>query len=105
MLAVKAGVVNEPVVPVPPPPDEVQEVLSLDDQAMTLVAPIMIEDEDAETDTVGVGVALAATTVVVESPLPPHEARPVTASNAANKAFSKTFELTALLFDMIVSLQ
>jgi len=103
-VVVRAGVVNDPVMPVPPPPDEVQEVLSVDDQAMTLVAPYAIEDGDAETDTVGMGVASTATTVVVESP-PPHEARPEAASNAANNMFSLTFEPVMLLFDMIVSLQ
>jgi hypothetical protein len=32
-------VVNDPVVPVPPPPDEVQEVLLADVQLMREVAP------------------------------------------------------------------
>jgi len=34
---VKADVINEPVVPVPPPPEEVQEVLSVDDQLMVVL--------------------------------------------------------------------
>ena len=63
MLAVKAGVVKEPVVPVPPPPDETQEVLLLDVQLTVDVAPLEIEDGAA--DSVTVGTALAATVTVV----------------------------------------
>lgn len=39
VLVVKAGVLNEPVTPVPPPPDEAQEILSVDDQVMCEIAP------------------------------------------------------------------
>jgi len=53
--------VNEPVVPVPPPPDEVQEVLFADDHVMREVAPLAIEDGAAESVTVG----LAGPTVTV----------------------------------------
>ena len=47
VLAVKADVVNDPVVPVPPPPVEVHEVLLEDVQLMVEVAPLAIEDGDA----------------------------------------------------------
>ena len=61
MLAVKAGVVKEPVVPVPPPPDETQEVLLVDDHVTLAVAPFWME--------VGVAVkvitGVEATTVTV----------------------------------------
>jgi hypothetical protein len=62
VVVVKAGVVNEPEVPVPPPPEEAHEVLLVDDQAMTAVAPLAIEDGDAERVTIG---AAAAATVTV----------------------------------------
>jgi hypothetical protein len=67
----KAGVVNEPMVPVPPPPDEVHEVLLVDDQTTTEVAPVVIEDGDAERVTVGIGAADATVTVVVWLAVPP----------------------------------
>ena len=54
--------VNEPVVPVPPPPDELQEVLLVDDQAITVFEPLAIEDGAAERVTAGDG---AAVTVIV----------------------------------------
>ncbi|OFZ68872.1 MAG: hypothetical protein A2V79_06375 [Betaproteobacteria bacterium RBG_16_56_24] len=63
MVAVKDGVVNEPVVPVPPPPDEVHAVLLVDDQLRVEVAPFAIEDGDAVRVTVGVR---APATVTVE---------------------------------------
>jgi hypothetical protein len=53
VLVVKGGVVNEPVVPVPPPPEEVHEVLLVDDHVMTEVAPFEIEDGDAEREMIG----------------------------------------------------
>jgi hypothetical protein len=53
VVVVKFGVVNDPVVPVPPPPDEVQEVLLVDDQVMREVAPLAIADGTAERVMVG----------------------------------------------------
>ena len=44
VVEVKAGVVNEPEVPVPPPPDEVHEVLLSDVQLRAAFAPFAIED-------------------------------------------------------------
>jgi hypothetical protein len=44
VVVVRAGVVNVPVVPVPPPPDEVHEVLLVADQVIFDVAPFWIED-------------------------------------------------------------
>jgi len=52
-VVVRAGVVNDPVIPVPPPPDEVQEVLSVDVQVMLEVAPYAIEDGAAVRVTTG----------------------------------------------------
>ena len=60
-MVVKAGVVNAPEVPVPPPPDEVHEVLLVDDQATRVVAPFAIEDGVAARVTTGA----AVTTVIV----------------------------------------
>ena len=62
MLAVKAGVVNEPVVPVPPPPAEIQEVLLVDVQLSVDVAPYAIDDGVAARVTAG---ATAATVIVI----------------------------------------
>jgi hypothetical protein len=66
-----AGVVKLPVVPVPPPPDEVHEVLLVDDQLMVDVAPLWIEDGDAVRVTVG---AMAATVIfalwLADPPIP-----------------------------------
>jgi len=52
--------VNEPVVPVPPPADEEQEVVLRDDQAILAVAPFWIEDGVAVRVTTG-----AALTIVI----------------------------------------
>ena len=92
MVAVKAGVVKEPVMPVPPPPDEVQEVLLVDDQVITEVAPLAIEDGTEVRVTVGEVVVITAEETVVEPPPPPHEARPETAKSIANKILSRTLE-------------
>ena len=54
--------VNEPVVPVPPPLDEVQEVLLVDVQLSVDVAPYAIDDGVAVRVTAG---AAAATVIVV----------------------------------------
>ena len=53
---------NEPVVPVPPPLDEVQEVLLVDVQLSVDVAPYAIDDGVAVRVTTG---AAAATVIVV----------------------------------------
>jgi hypothetical protein len=65
-----AGVVNEPVMPVPPPPDEVHEVLLVDDQATKEVAPTAIEDGVAVRVMAG-GAAAATVTVVLWLAVPP----------------------------------
>ena len=57
--------VKEPVVPVPPPPDEVHEVLLVDVQLTVEVVPLAIEDGDAERVTVGAGATGAAATETV----------------------------------------
>ena len=64
VVVVKAGVVNEPAVPVPPPPIEVHEALLVDDQAMKEVPPLAIEDGVAVRDTVGGGGNAGATVTV-----------------------------------------
>jgi len=63
--AVSAPVLKEPVVPVPPPPEEVQEVLSVDVQLMVVLAPFAMEVEVADTDTVVAGVTGEATVIVM----------------------------------------
>ena len=72
-----APVLNEPVVPDPPPAGEEQEVLLVDDQLMLVFALYAIEVDDAETDTEGATGALADTTVTVvlwlaDPPAPTH---------------------------------
>jgi hypothetical protein len=53
VLVVKGGVVNEPVVPVPPPPEAEHEVLLDDVHVMTEVVPFVMEDGDAEREMIG----------------------------------------------------
>ncbi|OFZ68873.1 MAG: hypothetical protein A2V79_06380 [Betaproteobacteria bacterium RBG_16_56_24] len=65
MVVIKDGVVNEPVVPVPPPPDEVHAVLLVDDQLRVEVAPFAIEDGDAVRVTTGNGVEVEKVAVTV----------------------------------------
>ncbi len=64
MLVVNAGVVNDPVVPVPPL-GAVHEVLLVDVQETIEVAPLVIEDGVAVRLTVGAGVGGAVVTVTV----------------------------------------
>lgn len=72
MVAVdSAPVLNEPVVPVPPPAGEVQEVLLVDDQFMLVLVLYAIEVDDAETDTVGALADDATLTVVLWLAAPP----------------------------------
>jgi hypothetical protein len=65
VVAVSAPVLKEPVVPVPPPPEEVHEALSAEVQLMMVLAPFAMEVEVAETDTVGGGVTGEATVIVM----------------------------------------
>jgi hypothetical protein len=89
VFAVKDGVVKEPVVPADPPSGAVHESLLVDVQLMVAFVPLAIEGGVAETETLGEGVT--EITVVVEPALPPpHEARRVTANNAAIKDLSRT---------------
>ena len=73
---VRAPVLKEPVVPVPPPPEEVHEVLLVEDQLTVVLAPFAIEVEVAETVTVGAEVTGAATVIVspwlADPPAPVH---------------------------------
>ena len=64
MLVVKADVVNDPVVPVPPPLGETHEVLLVDDQVMVVLALYAIEDGDAAMVTVGAEAAATVTVVL-----------------------------------------
>jgi hypothetical protein len=103
VVAVRLGVVNEPVVPDPPvPEEEVHDVLSVDDQLTVVLALLAIEVDAAEMDTVG----MAGVLVVEEPPPLEHEARPITTHNsAAKRTFSRTPKPTGLLFDMNMSSQ
>lgn len=76
--------VNEPVVPVPPLPDEEHEVLLVDVQEMVVLVLYAIEVDAAESVIVGVlEITAALEAVVVVEPPPPHEARPETANSIA----------------------
>lgn len=69
-----APVLNEPVVPDPPPAGELHEVLLVDDQFMSVLALYAIDVDEAETDTEGAGagaVADATVTVVLWLAVPP----------------------------------
>jgi hypothetical protein len=50
---VSAPVLNEPVVPVPPPAGELQELLLVDDQVIVVLALLTMEFDAAERDTAG----------------------------------------------------
>jgi len=65
MVAVSAPVLKEPVVPVPPPPEEVHEVLLVEVQLTVVLAPLAMEVEAAETDTVGGTITWVATVIVM----------------------------------------
>jgi len=62
-VAVSAPVLNEPVVPDPPPAGEVHEVLLVDDQVISVLVLFAIEVDAAESVTVG---AVAEATVIVK---------------------------------------
>ena len=66
-----APVLNEPVVPDPPPAGEVHEVLLVDVQFMSALALYAIEVDDAETDTEGAEADDATLTVVLWLAVPP----------------------------------
>jgi hypothetical protein len=75
VVVVSAPVLNEPVVPDPPPAVEVQEVLLVDDQFILVLVLYAIEVDDAETDTEGAVADDATLTVVLwlaEPPAPTH---------------------------------
>lgn len=70
-MVVKAAVVNEPVAPVPPPPDEVQEVLLVDVQLIADFAPYATDDGVAVNATVGAGAATVTVALWLAVPAEP----------------------------------
>lgn len=62
-MAIKAGVVKVPVVPVTPPPGEVHVVLLVDVQLRVDVAPFAIEDGTAVSVTTGNACGVAETSL------------------------------------------
>ena len=58
---VKRGVVNVPVTPVPPPPDEMHDVLLVDVQLMVDVPPLAMEGVVAVRATTGTACGVAET--------------------------------------------
>lgn len=68
MVVVKDGVVNEPIVPLPPPPVDVHEVLLVDVQLSVDVAPFATEDGVAVRVTTGVAAA-TVTPVFTQNPI------------------------------------
>jgi len=79
--AVSAPVLNEPVVPEPPPAGEVHELLLVDDQVMMVLVLFTIEVDAAERDTDGTvemtgAVPVLSAGVMLELPTdpPPHAA-------------------------------
>ena len=69
---------KEPLVAVPPPPVEVQEVLLVEAQFSVDVLPLTTEDGAAESETEGFETLVIEVPplTVVELPPPPHEVRP-----------------------------
>ncbi len=63
VLTVKVGVVKLPSVPVPPPPDEIHDVVLVDVQLMLDVAPLAMEDGAAVRVTLGNTRGIAETTL------------------------------------------
>lgn len=70
-MLVKGGVVNEPVIPLPPPPDETHEALLVDNQVTRVVWPLGMEDGDAESVTVGAAAEATVTVLVGLVAFPP----------------------------------
>jgi hypothetical protein len=110
VVAVSTPVLKEPDVPVPPPPDDLHEVLLVDDQLMVALAPFAMEVEAVVTAPLAMEVEVTerdmtgrALTIVTEPSPPPQEARPETTSNPIKKALSRAFEPTASLLDMFIS--
>lgn len=111
VVAERGEVVNEPDVPVMPLGEEEHEVLSVDVQVMTAVwagDPDAINDGVADANKLVVivvaGVPAEDGAALVEELPPPHEARPETTNSTANRAPSRIFDLTAMLFFMFATL-
>ena len=103
MVVVRAPVLKEPVVPVPPPPEEVHEVLLVEDQLTVVLAPFAIEVEVAETDMTGRLLMIGAAITIVEPSPPPHEARPEITISPVKKGLSRSIDRAALLLDITIS--
>ena len=108
-MVVRIPVLKEPIVPVPPPPEDVHEELLVDVQETValppfamevevwVIAPFAMEVDATERDTVG----RAFMTVTEPSP-PPQEARQETTSSPIRKALSRAFGPNIFLFDMFI---
>ena len=83
VLAVSAGVVNEPAVLFMPGGEEVHEVLPVDDHVTTEVALEATNAGVAETETVGA--AGAGVVVPVDNPPPPLQAAMQNGASSASK--------------------
>ena len=98
-----------PVVPVPPPPDEVHAVLLVDVQLTVVVEPLAIEDGAAIRVTVGVeinAVLFVPALCTIADPFPPpHEARLETTNSSAKMVFVWPLDPAVKLLNMIVFFQ
>ena len=105
-MVVSAGVVNEPVEPVPPPLGEEHEVLLVDVHDMVVFELYVIDDGVAIRVTEGLDIPLPGDktlVTVVTLPPPPHEANP-TVKRTTQNMFTRTLDPTANILDMFVFL-
>ena len=81
---------KDPVVPLPPPPGELHDVLLVDDQWIIVVAPLAMEASSAQTVTVGAEPPASA----VPSLHPASSSRP---SHSGGKATSGAMRIAPML--------
>lgn len=96
MVVVSDPVLNVPVGPVPPPPEEAQFVLLVADQVISVLSLYAIKVEVAERIRVGIE--------PVVLPLDSHEARLKVTSSSTKINPGSLVKTATLLFDMLITL-
>jgi hypothetical protein len=95
-----APVLIVPVVPVPPPPDEMHVELFFEVHVRVVLSWYAMGSDAATSVTDGMTGGTPGLPI-----LPPHEARPDTPASTANTVPSRILNLTAALFGMMESLR